>query len=100
LSVRNDPGQTPDPKQDGPKWLPSRPTNKSFRNVAVSDTKHIQSILQKFNFSDAQVLHLDRTKPKGNRTAAKAFAAKIDKALSAFQDSDMILIALTVKHKR
>jgi len=100
MSVSNDPGQTPDPKQDGPKWLPSRPTKKSFGKVAVSDTKHIQTILQKFKSSDVQVLQLERTQPKGNRAAAKAFAAKIDKALSGFQDSDLVLVALTVNHKR
>jgi hypothetical protein len=73
---------------------------KSFRNVSVSDTKRIQTLLQKFDFSEVQVLHLDRTKPKGNRAAAKAFAAKMDAALSGFQDSDVYLVALTVNHKR
>jgi hypothetical protein len=59
----------------------------------------IISILRKYDFSDIQLVRLDRTKPKGNRAVAKVFAAKIDKALSGFQDADVVLVALTVKHK-
>ena len=60
----------------------------------------IVSILRKYDYSDIQLVRLDRTKPNGNRAAAKVLAAKIDKALSGFQNADVILVALTVKHKR
>jgi hypothetical protein len=59
----------------------------------------IISILRKYDYSDIQLVHLDRTKSRGNRASAKVFAAKIDKALSGFQDADVILVALTVNHK-
>jgi galactitol-specific phosphotransferase system IIB component len=65
----------------------------------MSSKEQISTILRKYDFSDIQVVHLDRTKSKGNRAAAKAFAAKVDGALSRFQDSDVYLLALTVKHK-
>jgi hypothetical protein len=58
------------------------------------------SILRKYKFTEIELKVLDRTKPKGNRAAAKAFAATVDAALSGFQDSDVILVALTVDHKR
>lgn len=57
------------------------------------------SVLRKYDYTDIQLKILDRIKPKGNRVAAKAFAAKIAAALAGFQDSDMILVALKVKHK-
>jgi hypothetical protein len=62
--------------------------------------EQLSSLLRKHTFTQIQVLHLDRTNPKGNRSAARAFAAKIDAALSGFQDSDVYLVALTVNHKR
>ena len=65
----------------------------------MSGKEQISTILRKYDFSDIQVVHLDRTKSKGNRTAAKSFAAKVDSALAGFQDSDVYLVALTVKHK-
>ena len=61
--------------------------------------EEITNVLRKYDFTDIQVVHLDRTKPKGNRAAARAFAAKVDAAVVGFQDSDVILVALTVKHK-
>jgi hypothetical protein len=61
--------------------------------------EEISNILRKYDFTDIQVVHLDRTKPKGNRAAAKAFAAKVDSALAGFQDSDIILVGFTVDHK-
>jgi hypothetical protein len=60
----------------------------------------LSSFLRKYDFSDIRVAVLDRAKAKTNRAAAKAFAAKVDAALAGFQDSDVILVALTVKHKR
>lgn len=59
----------------------------------------ISSILRKHDFSDIQIIHLDRTKGKANRAALKAFAAKADSGIADFQDADVILLALTVKHK-
>jgi hypothetical protein len=41
----------------------------------VSGIEQVNSLLRKYNYFDVRVLHLDRTKPKGNRAAAKAFAA-------------------------
>lgn len=73
---------------------------KAFGKVAVSAIESLISILRKYNYTDIQLKILDRTKPNGNRAAAKAFAAKIDAALSGFQESDVVLVALTVKHKR
>lgn len=61
--------------------------------------EHLYSFLRKYSFSDIRVTILDRTKAKTNRADAKAFAAKVDAALAGFQDSDVILLALTVKHK-
>lgn len=60
----------------------------------------IMSILRKYDFTDIQMVHLDRTKPQGNRAAAKAFAATVDSKLAGFQDSGIILVTLTVNHKR
>lgn len=62
--------------------------------------EQLYSLLRKYKFTDIELKILDRTKPKGNRAAAKAFAAKVDAALSGFQDADVILVALTVNHKR
>jgi hypothetical protein len=59
----------------------------------------LSNILRKYDFSDFRVAVLDRTKARTNRADAKAFAAKVDTALAGFQDSDVILLALTVKHK-
>ena len=61
--------------------------------------EQLNAILRKYDFSDIRVTVLDRTKAKTNRADAKAFAAKVDAALVGFQDSDVILVALTVKHK-
>jgi hypothetical protein len=61
--------------------------------------EQLSSILRKYDFSDIRVTVLDRTKAKTNRADAKAFATKTDAALAGFQDSDVILVALTVKHK-
>ena len=61
--------------------------------------EQVNAILRKYDFSDIRVMVLDRTKAKTNRADAKAFAAKVDAALAGFQDSDVILLALTVKHK-
>ena len=61
--------------------------------------EQVSNIFRKLDFTDIKLVHLDRTKGKANRATAKAFAAKVDSALSGFQDSDVILLALTVKHK-
>jgi galactitol-specific phosphotransferase system IIB component len=61
--------------------------------------EQVNAILRKYDFSDIRVTVLDRTKAKTNRADAKAFANKTDAALTGFQDSDVILVALTVKHK-
>ena len=61
--------------------------------------EQLYSFLRNHSFSDIRVTVLDRTKAKTNRADAKAFAAKVDTALAGFQDSDVILVALTVKHK-
>jgi hypothetical protein len=61
--------------------------------------EQLSNILRKYDFSDIRLTVLDRTKAKTNRADAKAFAAKVDTALAGFQDSDVILVALTVKHK-
>ena len=61
--------------------------------------EQLNTILRKYDFSDIRVSVLDRTRARTNRADAKAFAAKVDTALSGFQDSDIILVALTVKHK-
>ena len=61
--------------------------------------EEISAVLRKYDFTEIQMVHLDRTKAKGTRATAKAFAANVDSALSGFQDSDIVLIALTVKHK-
>jgi len=45
------------------------------------------------------MVRLERTKPKENRSKDKAFASLTDRALSGFQDSDVVLLALTVNHK-
>jgi hypothetical protein len=66
----------------------------------VPGIEQLYSLLRKYKFTDIELKILDRTKPKGNRAAAKAFAAKVDAALSGFQDADVILVALTVNHKR
>jgi hypothetical protein len=66
----------------------------------VPGIESLISLLRKYNYTDIQLKVLDRTKPKGNRATAKAFAAKIDTALSGFQDADVILVALTINHKR
>lgn len=58
------------------------------------------SFLRKYDYTDVQLTVLDRTKQGANRTVAKTFAAKVDKALRGFQDSDVILVALTVRHKK
>ena len=65
----------------------------------MSGIESLMSILRKYNYSDVNFKVLDRTKSKGNRETAKAFAAKVDLSLKDFQDSDLILVALTVKHK-
>jgi cupin superfamily acireductone dioxygenase involved in methionine salvage len=72
---------------------------KAFINIVMRSKEEISNILRKYDFTDIQMVHLDRTKPKGNRATAKTFAAKVDSRLSGFQDSDVILLALTVKHK-
>jgi hypothetical protein len=65
----------------------------------MSGKEQLSTILRKYEFSDIKLVHLDRTKAKVNRATARAFAAKLDSALSGFQDSDVYLLALTVKHK-
>ena len=72
---------------------------KAFGKVAVSGIESLISLLRKYNYTDIQLKVLGRAKSKGNRAAAKAFAAKIDAVLSGFQDADVILVALTVNHK-
>ena len=62
--------------------------------------EQLYSFLRKYSFSDIRVTILDRTKGKTNRADAQAFAAKVDAALAGFQDSDVILLALTVKNTR
>jgi hypothetical protein len=61
--------------------------------------QEVQSLLQKYNFAKIEMVRLDRTKPKENRSKARAFANQMDRAQSAFQDSDVFLVALTVRHK-
>jgi hypothetical protein len=73
---------------------------KAFRNIAMRHKEGIMSIPRKYNLTDIQVVHLDRNKRKGNRTAAKAFAAKVDSRLAGFQDSDIVPVAVSVNHKR
>jgi hypothetical protein len=67
--------------------------------LTLTDKQQVNNILREYDFIDIQVVHLDRTKPKGNRAAARTFAGKVDSRLSGFQDSDIILVALTVNHK-
>ena len=79
---------------------------RSLDKYVLSRTNPMRSIEQLVNFfrthkfSAVQVAHLDRTKGKANRADAKAFAAKVDATLTGFQDSDVLLVALTVAHKR
>ena len=61
--------------------------------------EQLNAILRKYDFSDIRVTVLDRTKAKTNRADAKMFAAKVDASLAGFQGSDVILVALTVRHK-
>ena len=70
------------------------------RTLAMHGKEQLSTIIRNYDFSDIRVTVLDRTKAKTNRADARAFAAKIDSALTGFQDSDVILVALTVKHKR
>lgn len=65
----------------------------------MSGIEQLNSLLRKYKFTDIELKVLGRAKPNGNRAAARAFAAKVDAALSGFQDSDVILVVLTVDHK-
>jgi hypothetical protein len=65
----------------------------------VRHNEQISTILRKHDFTNIHIVHLDRTKGKANRAAVKAFAAKVDSGIADFQDADVILISLTVKHK-
>jgi hypothetical protein len=73
---------------------------KGFFNIVMRGKEDLISFLRKYDYNDIQVTVLDRTKQGANRAIAKAFAAKVDKALTGFQDSDVILVALTVRHKK
>jgi hypothetical protein len=75
-------------------------SKKAIRNIAMSAKEQLASLARKYDFSEIRLTVLDRTKAKTNRAAAKAFAAQVDQRLSGFQDSDVVLVALTVQHKR
>jgi hypothetical protein len=74
-------------------------SRKAFLNVVPRDIRLVQGILTKYNLSKIALIRLDRTKPKESRSKAKSFANQMDRALSGFQDSDVVLVALTVRHK-
>ena len=57
-------------------------------------------IVQETNYSKSQMTVLDRTKPADRGRALKAFSAEVEKNIGSFQDSDVILLALTVNHKK
>ena len=61
--------------------------------------RDLQSILNKYKFSKVEMIQLTRVKPRDNRSKAKTFAAQIEKQLSGFQENDVVLVALTIRHE-
>jgi hypothetical protein len=61
--------------------------------------RDLQSTLRKYKFSDVEVVHLAREKPRDNRSKVRAFAARVEKEVTGFQDSDFVLVALKVDHR-
>lgn len=56
--------------------------------------------IRKCDDSDIREVALPRQSRSGNRQRVQMFAKELDRQLSQRQDSDIILIALTVKPKR
>jgi hypothetical protein len=66
----------------------------------MSEAELLISKIRKFDYSGIREVALPRHSRSGNRHRVQVFARDLDKQLSERQDSDIILIALTVKHKR
>ena len=65
----------------------------------MSGTELLISKIKKYDYSDIREVALPRHSRSGNRQRVQMFARELDRQLSERQDSDIILIALTVKSK-
>jgi hypothetical protein len=74
-------------------------TKKAFINIAVRGNEDTISLSRKFDLCEIQVVRLDGTNGKKNGGVAKRVRARVDSALSGFQDSDIILSALPARDK-
>jgi hypothetical protein len=68
--------------------------------VSMSDKEELISRIRKYDYSDIREVTLPHHSRGGNRQKVQMFARELDNQLSARQDSDVILIALTVRQNR
>jgi hypothetical protein len=66
----------------------------------MRDTEVLINNIRKYEYSDIREVALPRHSRSGNRQRVQTFARDLDRQLSGRQDSDVILIALTVRPKR
>ena len=66
----------------------------------MSGREDLISRIRKYDYSDIREVALPRDSRSGNRQRVQVFAKELDRQLSQRQDSDIILIALTVKPRR
>ena len=63
----------------------------------MPDREQLISRIRKYEYSDVREVTLPRHSRSVNRQRVQVFARDLDKQLSERQDSDIILVALTVK---
>jgi hypothetical protein len=66
----------------------------------IKTKQETMRIVQETNYSQSHSAVLDRTKPSERSRVLKTFSAEVEKNIGSFQDSDVILLALTVDHKK
>lgn len=66
----------------------------------IKTKQEIMNILQQMRLSKSQITVLDRTKPAERKKMLGMFSAQVEKDIGSFQGSDVILLALTVDHKK
>lgn len=66
----------------------------------IKTKQETMRIVQETNYSKSHSAVLDRTKPSERSRVLKTFVAEVEKRIGSFQDSDVILLALTIDHRK
>ena len=66
----------------------------------IKTKQEIMYILQQTSVSKSQITFLDRAKSAERKKLLGTFLTEVEKGIGGFQDSDVILLAITVDHKK